>query len=108
MNFDGFGYHRKTRLPDFQLIEAVGQALHVQTALIAGRQSVAILIRLADDLNGCSYAKTVRIGHFKAQLTAIALAKERQRAEEENELQISSRSSPLPVFPPRFGDPTQN
>ena len=40
MNFDRFGYLRKTRLLDFELIDAVRQALHVQAALIARRQSI--------------------------------------------------------------------
>ena len=70
-NFDRFGHNRKAGLPDFELIDAVRQALHVQTALIAGRQSISILIRLADDLNGRFHTKTGRIGHFKAQFAAL-------------------------------------
>jgi hypothetical protein len=84
MNVDGFGGGRKTRLPDFELIDAVRQALHVEAALIAGRQCISIPIRLADDLNRGSNAKTVGIGHSKAQLAAIALAVERHRAKEKN------------------------
>ena len=84
MNIDRFGYLRKARLLDFKLIDTVRQALHVQAALIAGCRSTSILIRLADDLNRGSNAKTVRIGYSKAQLAAIALAEERHRAKEKN------------------------
>ena len=84
MNFDRFGYVRKARLLNFELIDAVGQALHIEVTLIVGRKSVAILIRLADDLNRGFHAETVRIGHSKAQFAAIALAKERQGAKKKN------------------------
>jgi hypothetical protein len=40
---------RETRLLDFELIDAVGQALHVKSTLLAGCQSVSVLIRLTDD-----------------------------------------------------------
>jgi hypothetical protein len=83
-NLDRFGCRCKARLANLEPVDAKGQALHVQAALIAGRQSVSILIRLADDLNGCFHAKARRIGHFKAQFTAIALAKEWQGAKEKN------------------------
>jgi hypothetical protein len=84
VNIDRFRYLRKARLLDFELIDAIGQALHIQVALIVGRQSISVLIGLADDLHRGFHGKTGRIGDFKAQFSAIALAKERQRRKEEN------------------------
>jgi len=79
MNFDHFGYNRKPGLPDFELIHAVRQALDVQITLLAGCQVISILIRRADDLNGCLHTKTVRIGNFKAQLAHVTLSEKRDR-----------------------------
>jgi len=84
MDIYSFGYRRKTGLPDFELIDAVRQALDIQAALIVGRQIISILVRLADDLNCCFYRETGWIGHLKTQLTAIALAEERRGAKENN------------------------
>src|SRR5271157_1466961 len=84
MYIDGCGDRRKTWLPDFQLVDAERQALHIQATLIAGGHSISILIRLADDLHRCFHRQTGRIGHSKAQLTAIALAEERRGAKENN------------------------
>ena len=66
---------------DFELIDAKRQALCLQAALIARRQSMSKLIRLAGDLDGRFHAKAVGIGHFKVQFAAIALAIERHRTE---------------------------
>jgi hypothetical protein len=60
-----------------ELIDPVGKTLDSQIPLIAGRQNGPVLIRLAADLNGRSYAETGRVGHPKMKFTAIALAKER-------------------------------
>ena len=84
MNFDNLGRGYKARLPYFELIDAVRQALHVQVALFAGGKSISIAVRLADDLNRRFHAKTGRIGHSEAQFAAITLAKERHGAEDEN------------------------
>src|ERR1700722_17103462 len=84
MNFNRLARNRKTMLSDFQLINAVRQALHIQPSELARRQSVSILVGLADDLNRCSDAEAGRIGHFEAQFAAGALAIERQRAKDEN------------------------
>ena len=84
MNFDRFRYACEARLFNFDLIDAVRQALHIEIAQIAGRQSISILIGPADDLDHRFHAQTVGIGHSKAQFTAIALAKERHSAKETN------------------------
>ena len=41
----------KPGLLDGQLIDSIGQALHVQRAFLAGGQGIAILIRLAGNLD---------------------------------------------------------
>jgi hypothetical protein len=66
MDLDRVGYGSKARLLNFKLIEAVGQALHVESTLIAGRQSIPVLIRVTRDLDGGSYAQPARIDYFKA------------------------------------------
>ena len=66
MNIDRFGYPRKARLLNFELIDAVRQALHIQATLIARCQSISITIRLARDLNCGFHCQTGRIGHFEA------------------------------------------
>jgi len=80
---NSFGYSCKARLSDCELIDSVGQPLHIEATLIVGRQSLAVLIGLADDLDGCLHPKTGRIGYCEAQFTAIALAKKWQRTEEQ-------------------------
>ena len=47
-NLHRFGCGCKPGLINFELIDPKGQALHIQFALIAGRQSVSILIGLAE------------------------------------------------------------
>jgi hypothetical protein len=84
MNIERLRYFRKPWLSDLELINTVAQTLHIQETLIVGRQSIVILIRLADDLNRCFHTKTGRIDDSNAQLAAIALAKEREGAKEEN------------------------
>jgi|GEM_PF-4823301 len=79
MNFDHFGCNRKPGLPDFELIDAVRQALNDQTTVLARRQVISILICRADDMNGCFHAKTVRIGDLKPQLAHVALPEKRDR-----------------------------
>ena len=84
MNVDGFRYAGKARVVNFELIDAIRQALHVQATLVTGRQCISILIRLARDLNCYFHAKPPRIDDFNAQFAAIALAEERESAKEEN------------------------
>lgn len=64
MNIDWLGEVRKTRLRYLNLIDPVGKTLHIQAALIIGHKRVSILIRLAYDLNGRSYARACRVSHF--------------------------------------------
>jgi hypothetical protein len=52
--------------------------------VVAGRESISILIGLAGYLNDGFHAKSTRIDYIEAQFAAIALAKERQGAKEEN------------------------
>ena len=81
-NFDGFRDGRETGLIDFEMVDAEGQALQVEGALVAGRQDASILVRFTNDLNDCLYAKAGRVGHFETQFAAGALREERQSTEE--------------------------
>src|SRR5579863_2593362 len=82
-DLQGFGHSRKPGLRNLEPINAVGEALYVQAALIVGRQCVAIVVRLTSDMNGRFYAQTRRIGHFQTQFATIALAEERQGKQKE-------------------------
>jgi len=77
MNVHSLGHVGETGLPNLKTIDAKRQTLHIEGALIAGREHIAILICLTDNLHRCFHAQTGRIGHSKAQFTSIALAKER-------------------------------
>ena len=72
VNIHRFGDLRKARLSNFQLIDAVGQSLHVEIALIVGRQSVPIL-GLAGDLNRRLYAQAGWIDNIQPQFAVIRL-----------------------------------
>src|SRR5208282_5041505 len=79
-----------------QLIDAVRQTLHIEQTLIVRRQSIVILIRLADDLYRRFHAQTLRISHFKPQFATVALAKKWRGAKEENsEQSLHEESGPL-------------
>src|SRR5580698_10666058 len=82
MNVYSFGDRRKTGLPDFELIDAIRQALDIQTALIVGGQIISILVTLADDLHRRFHRQAGWIGDFESQLPAIALAEERRGGNE--------------------------
>jgi hypothetical protein len=84
MNFDRFRHAGEARLFNVDLIDPVRQALHIEIAQIAGRQSISILIGPADDLNHRFHAEAVGVSYPETQFTAIALAKERHSAKEEN------------------------
>jgi hypothetical protein len=65
------------------LIDAIRQALHIQRPLLVGRQNIPILIRIAGDVQGRSHPQAGRVGHRNTQFAAIALTKERSRAQKE-------------------------
>ena len=83
MNFDRFRFRCEASLFYFELINAIGQTLHVQRSLIVGRQNTAILIGIAGKVKNRSHPQARGVGHLDAQFTAIALAKERQCTKEE-------------------------
>ena len=84
MNLDRIGHRNKSRLRDFQPVNAKWKTLQVQTAFVAGRQRIVVLIRLAHDVNGCLYAEALRVGDSKAQLAAIALRKQWESDQHKN------------------------
>ena len=95
-NFHRNRYCCKAGLRNFEPIDAVGQPLHVERALIAGRQGVPVLIRRAGNLNRRFHAQAGRIGHFKAQFAAIALAKERKGADKKKSCKSLRQDSASP------------
>ncbi len=83
-NFDRLGYFCKAGLFDFELVDAIGQALHVQLTLTVGCERVVIAIGLASNLDRGLYGRTGRIGNGDAQFSVVALRANRGRAQNEN------------------------
>ena len=54
------------RLGDLDLIEAVGQVLDVERALIVRRQAILVVVGFAHDLNVRLNSQAGRINHFQA------------------------------------------
>ena len=71
-------------------IDAVRQAFSTYIALLVRRESVAILIALAEQFDGSLDWQAVRAGNFQAKFSSVALrvdAKgERQNEQEEAEV----------------------
>ena len=63
---------RQNRLVDVDLVDTVGQALHVQDTLIGRSQSVAILIGWAGNLN-LVFPQPGRVNHLQTQFAGISL-----------------------------------
>ena len=61
-NLDGLRHRRKSRGADFQTVDAVGQALHIEDTLIAAAERISILVGVAAERDGDLHAETGRIG----------------------------------------------
>ena len=57
--------------------------LHIEVTLLVGLQIGPVFIGRTLKMDGGFYGATGRVGEAQAQFTAVALAKEGQRAEEE-------------------------
>jgi hypothetical protein len=70
---------------NLDLIDAVGEALGIEVALAVGSEDVAILVALADKLDGSFKGKTVGAGDLEAELSRVALRVHRKSEERKSE-----------------------
>ena len=73
-------------------VQAERQPLRNQQAGIVGGQQVAILVGLADQFHGGLDPQPVRVGHSEAQFSGIALRHQRQRQQQDSEIQQDAHS----------------
>jgi len=71
------------RLFDLEFIQAIGQALQSQSALVIGAEGAPILVCLAVDLNRGFHPETEWISHPEPQLAAVALSNKKQGTRED-------------------------
>jgi hypothetical protein len=77
---------------DLDLVDAVGQALGIEVALIVGSEGVAILVALADEFDRGFEREAVGVGDFEAEFSGVALREERKSKEEDSEVEQGAHS----------------
>src|SRR5580658_2274006 len=93
MHLDGFGNRGKSRHIDLKLIEAEGQALHVQRSLGSGLQSITVLTGLTGDVDRGLHTEAARVDHLQTQLAHLALRSEQHRAQNQKSDQPFHRAA---------------
>ena len=93
MDVDRFRDRCETGLLDGELVEAIGKALHVQRAVVAGGQGIVVLIGLARNLDRGFDPKSGRVGNRETQLAPVALGKSANPDHQQDEKGNKARQS---------------
>ena len=81
----------------FQPVHSEGQALGIEGTGLVGAKPLPKLIGLANQLNRTLQAESGRVGHSQAQFACLALGKERQRTQENDEEPLHGNGTDWPA-----------